>query len=126
MERQKAHILVVEDEQKIRSALRDFLEFHGFGVTQAVDGLDHLRDVTLQPRGHRPEMTGVDPDAGGFHVGQDDEQPHFHVPEQALQVLFAQLRLEDLLEAERDVRVLARVSRSGRDVDFLETALFLA
>jgi DNA-binding response OmpR family regulator len=42
---QKAHILVVEDEQKIRSALRDFLEFHGFGVTEAVDGLEAQRIV---------------------------------------------------------------------------------
>ena len=42
---QKEHILVVEDEQKIRSALRDFLEFHGFGVTEAVDGLEAQRLV---------------------------------------------------------------------------------
>ncbi len=42
---QKAHILVVEDEQKIRSALRDFLEFHGFKVTEAVDGLEAERVV---------------------------------------------------------------------------------
>ena len=37
---QKAHILIVEDEPKIRSALADFLEFHGFKVTEAVDGLE--------------------------------------------------------------------------------------
>lgn len=42
---QKAHILVVEDEQKIRSGLRDFLEFHGFGVSEAVDGLEAQRVV---------------------------------------------------------------------------------
>ena len=42
---QKAHILVVEDEQKILSALRDFLEFHGFKVTEAVDGLEAERVV---------------------------------------------------------------------------------
>lgn len=35
---QKAHILIVEDEPKIRSALVDFLEFHGFKVTEAEDG----------------------------------------------------------------------------------------
>ena len=40
---QKEHILVVEDEQKIRSALRDFLEFHGFRVTEALDGLEAQR-----------------------------------------------------------------------------------
>jgi DNA-binding response OmpR family regulator len=38
--RQKANILVVEDEDKIRTALVDFLEFHGFAVQQAVDGLE--------------------------------------------------------------------------------------
>ena len=33
-------ILVVEDEQKILTALIDFLEFHGFEVSRAVDGLE--------------------------------------------------------------------------------------
>jgi DNA-binding response OmpR family regulator len=42
---QKASILVVEDERKIRTALRDFLEFHGFKVTEAVDGLEAERTV---------------------------------------------------------------------------------
>ena len=35
-----AHILIVEDEPKIRSALRDFLEYHRFQVTEAADGLE--------------------------------------------------------------------------------------
>jgi DNA-binding response OmpR family regulator len=38
-------ILVVEDEKKIREALRDFLEFHGFKVSEAVDGLEAERIV---------------------------------------------------------------------------------
>ncbi|MHC4084166.1 MAG: response regulator transcription factor [Planctomycetota bacterium] len=42
---EKAHILVVEDEQKIRSGLRDFLEFHDFRVSEAVDGLEAQRVV---------------------------------------------------------------------------------
>ena len=42
---QKAHILVVEDEQKIRTALTDFLEFHDFRVTEAADGLEAERIV---------------------------------------------------------------------------------
>ncbi len=41
----KASILVIEDEQKIRTALMDFLEFHGFKVTEAVDGLEAERSV---------------------------------------------------------------------------------
>ncbi|MBN1361347.1 MAG: response regulator transcription factor [Sedimentisphaerales bacterium] len=35
---QQTHILVVEDEAAIRTALTDFLEFHGFRVSQAADG----------------------------------------------------------------------------------------
>jgi len=42
---QSAHILVVEDEDKIRTALRDFLEFHKFAVTEAADGLEAERTV---------------------------------------------------------------------------------
>ncbi len=41
----KASILVVEDEENIRTALRDFLEFHDFKVTEAVDGLEAERTV---------------------------------------------------------------------------------
>jgi DNA-binding response OmpR family regulator len=42
---QKASILVVEDEDKIRAALTDFLEFHGFKVDEVVDGLEADRTV---------------------------------------------------------------------------------
>ncbi len=42
---QKASILIVEDERKIRTALRDFLEFHGFKVSEALDGLEAERTV---------------------------------------------------------------------------------
>ena len=42
MER-KISILIVEDEEKIRAALRDFLEFHGFKVIEAGDGLEAER-----------------------------------------------------------------------------------
>ena len=46
---EKESILVVEDEEKIRSALVDFLEFHNFEVTEAADGLEAER-VTAQKR----------------------------------------------------------------------------
>ena len=42
---EKVSILVVEDEEKIRSALTDFLEFHNFEVAEAADGLDAERAV---------------------------------------------------------------------------------
>jgi two-component system alkaline phosphatase synthesis response regulator PhoP len=38
-------ILIVEDEQKILSALKDFLEYKGFKVFEAVDGLEAERIV---------------------------------------------------------------------------------
>ena len=52
----KISILVVEDEEKIRSALADFLEFHNFEVTEAADGLDVL-DVLE----HRFDLDPLDP-----------------------------------------------------------------
>jgi len=36
----KAYILVVEDEEKIRIGLKDFLEFHDYAVVDAADGLE--------------------------------------------------------------------------------------
>ena len=42
----KANILVVEDEQNIRTALVDFLEFHGFSAFVAEDGLQAERLVS--------------------------------------------------------------------------------
>jgi two-component system alkaline phosphatase synthesis response regulator PhoP len=42
---ERTSILVVEDEEKIRSALTDFLEFHNFDVTEAADGLEAERTV---------------------------------------------------------------------------------
>jgi DNA-binding response OmpR family regulator len=42
---QETSILVVEDEVKIRTALTDFLEFHGFRVTEAADGAEADRTV---------------------------------------------------------------------------------
>ena len=47
METQK-HILVIEDEEKIRNGLKDFLEFHGFVVFIAEDGLAAERLVRQQ------------------------------------------------------------------------------
>jgi len=44
MENSKS-ILIVEDEPKILSGLKDFLEFHGFGVSVAADGLEAERVV---------------------------------------------------------------------------------
>jgi two-component system alkaline phosphatase synthesis response regulator PhoP len=41
----KASILVVEDEKSIRSALTDFLEYHGFSAVVAEDGLEAERIV---------------------------------------------------------------------------------
>jgi len=43
---QNTRVLVIEDEQKIRTALTDFLEFHGFKATQASDGQEAERIVS--------------------------------------------------------------------------------
>ncbi len=43
---QNTRVLVVEDEQKIRTALTDFLEFHGFKAAEASDGQEAERIVS--------------------------------------------------------------------------------
>ena len=42
----KAYILIVEDEEKIRTGLKDFLEYHDFAVAEAADGLQAQQSVT--------------------------------------------------------------------------------
>ena len=44
-EKQNISVLVVEDEEKIRIGLKDFLEFHDYIVTEAIDGLEAERLV---------------------------------------------------------------------------------
>ena len=44
---QETHILVVEDEQNIRTALADFLDYHGFRVATASDGMS-AQDVVAE------------------------------------------------------------------------------
>ncbi len=43
---EKSTILIVEDEPKIRSALRDFLEFKGFAAFEATDGIEAQKQVS--------------------------------------------------------------------------------
>ncbi len=69
------HILVVEDEPKIRSALRDFLEYHRFRVSEAADGLaarqlvdNHTFDLILLDL-MLPEITGEQLCAGWRRAG---------------------------------------------------------
>jgi len=45
---ERPSVLIVEDEQQILTALKDFLEFNGFKVTQAVDGLEAERAVAKE------------------------------------------------------------------------------
>jgi two-component system alkaline phosphatase synthesis response regulator PhoP len=42
---EKPLVLIVEDEKAIRTALADFLDFHGFIAVQAVDGLEAEKAV---------------------------------------------------------------------------------
>lgn len=38
-----AHILVVDDEEKIREVIREYAEFEGYEVTEASDGMEAVR-----------------------------------------------------------------------------------
>lgn len=45
----KQNVLVVEDDEKIRTLLRNVLEDEGFGVREAVSGAEVMRDLKNEP-----------------------------------------------------------------------------
>lgn len=49
-------VLVVDDEPELRNALQDLLEFEGYGVHCAGDGVEALEQVTLA----RPRLIVLD------------------------------------------------------------------
>lgn len=46
----KGQILIVDDEERIRRMLRDFLKSEGYGITEAADGLAAVRVFTERSR----------------------------------------------------------------------------
>lgn len=61
------HILIVDDESNMRLGLKDNLEFEGYQVSEAVDGLDALKQLEKQ----NPDLILLDvmmPNMNGFDV----------------------------------------------------------
>jgi two-component system sensor histidine kinase/response regulator len=62
-----SHILVVEDDEKSRRLLRDFLEAYGYQMSEAVDGEEALSVINAKP----PDLILLDvmmPKMDGFEV----------------------------------------------------------
>ncbi|MCB9378021.1 MAG: sigma-54-dependent Fis family transcriptional regulator [Holophagales bacterium] len=63
---QRASVLIVDDEASIRESLRMILEFEGYRIEEAADGLEALRIVRERPPDailldiRMPEMDGLD------------------------------------------------------------------
>ena len=57
---------------------------------------------------------------------QHFQERHLHIAEELFEVVFPQLGLEHLLQAERQVGVLSGVVRGRLDIDLVEPDLFLA
>src|ERR1700684_1064561 len=60
-------VLVVDDEEQNRSLLRDYLEAHGYTVTEAESGIAALEIIALNP----PDVVLLDlmmPKMDGFEV----------------------------------------------------------
>ncbi|MFO8240723.1 MAG: response regulator [Dissulfuribacterales bacterium] len=45
MEKNKKRILVIEDDQQVRSMLKDYLTYLGYEVVTASDGLEGLKEI---------------------------------------------------------------------------------
>src|SRR5699024_689282 len=80
MAQQKAQILVTDDEQSIRNALRDILEFEGYKVLEAGSGqeaFDVIAEQQVDLMFLDIKMKGMD----GMEVLQklDEENHHFPV-----------------------------------------------
>lgn len=61
------HILIVDDESNMRRGLKDNLEFEGYKVSEAVDGVDALSKVAE----NKPDLIVLDvmmPNLSGFEV----------------------------------------------------------
>lgn len=75
----KKSILIVEDEPRIRTGLKDFLEFHDFDVTEVVDGLEAQR-ITAKKRFDLVLLDLMLPKISGEQLCQQWRQAGFCVP----------------------------------------------
>ena len=74
MDRQK--ILVVDDENRMRKLVKDFLQRENFEVLEAGDGSEAL-DVFFCPSGYRADNSGCDDAEDGRLAGMPGDQVLF-------------------------------------------------
>jgi two-component system OmpR family response regulator len=73
------HLLIVDDEENLRSMLAAALRYHGYGVTVAGDGRSALDLIATE----RPDLVLLDvmmPDLDGFEVCRRLRQDGDHTP----------------------------------------------
>ncbi|VAW69441.1 Two-component transcriptional response regulator, LuxR family [hydrothermal vent metagenome] len=92
--RSKSHILIVEDEEAIRTGLVDVLIYHGYEVAYAVDGDNGLK-MALTGKYDLILLDVMLPGIDGFEICNKVRQ---NDPEQAIIMLTARSGDEDIIE----------------------------
>lgn len=126
------HILIVDDEANMRRGLKDNLEFEGYTVSEAVDGLDALEKVNEV----NPDLIVLDvmmPNLSGFEVCKKLRKDGNETPiilltakgEEIDKVLGLEMGADDYVQKPFSVReLIARVKailrRSGKSVEETE------
>lgn len=126
------HILIVDDEANMRRGLMDNLEFEGYSVSEAVDGVDALNKI----QAINPDLIILDvmmPNLSGFEVCKRLRREGNEVPiilltakgEEIDKVLGLEIGADDYVQKPFSIReLMARVKailrRSGKDQEVKE------
>ena len=70
------------------------------------------------------QFPGVDDDALLLHFGEHGDERHFHVPENILELFALEFFAQEKMQAEREVGVLRRITRSRGDGHGIEGLAF--
>jgi CheY-like chemotaxis protein len=105
MEQDKKRILVIEDDQEIRSMLEDYLSYLGYEVLTASDGLEGLKEI--KSRDYDLVITDITmPYVSGIGIISVLKQKHPDIP--VIAVTGYGYHAEELAHEKRADRILSK------------------
>ncbi len=105
MEQDKKRILVIEDDQEIRSMLEDYLSYLGYEVLTASDGLEGLKEI--KSRDYDLVITDITmPFVSGIGIISVLKQKHPDIP--VIAITGYGYHAEELAHEKRADRILSK------------------